>query len=177
MDSAVPDVAIDVLRSDASHLSVTVENRGSLPTGEIRVLVPSATRTLKNLAPGASKTLELPLSGEVDAVTVALVGPGAQRGIRIPIPDDRVHVEPPALDLQKSRGFRGTQIRVEASSGEGLQEGWLKVNGEKRIYTRWDGVASGVLQASIDDDDDQIQAMFETVSGVAVTDSRFIRAD
>lgn len=177
MASAVPDVAIELTLVDAEHLTVTVENLGSQPTGEIRVLVPSVTRTLENLEPGARESRDVPLSGEIESVTIALVGPGAQRGIRIPIPDDRIRVHPPALELQWTRGFRGEQIRIAASSEEGLLEGWLKVDGEKRSYSRWNGLDSGVLQASLDDDDEQIQAMFETISGVAVIDSRFIRAD
>lgn len=177
--SRIPEVQIEVERLDADTVRVRVENRGDNHTGEVRVIASSASATLEDLAPGAGESAELALSGAADTVTVALVGPGAQRGIQIPIPEESapVRVLPPSLALEQAHGLRGSEIRLQASSREGLRHGWIKVDGEKKSYSRWDGSGMGELQASLDSGDASVQAMVETLSGISVLDSRLVTED
>ena len=175
--SEIPNLEIDVVRADEETLKLEVHNRGALPSGQLRILVPSASRSFENLEPGESLEAELPLAGDVDSVIVAVIGSGVQRGIEIPVPaqaGERISVLPPGLLLQKQRGFRGSQVRVAASASEGLRQGWIKIDGEKKSYVSWEGTDIGELQASLDEGSGRVQAMIETTSGVSVVDSRFL---
>jgi C-terminal peptidase prc len=175
--SEIPNLEIEVLRADAETLELEVRNRGAHPAGQLRILVPSASRSFENLAPGESLRAELPLAGEVDRVVVAVIGSGVQRGIEIPVPalaGERITVSPPGLLLQKQRGFRGSHVRVAASASEGLRQGWIKIDGEKKSYVSWHGTGIGELTASLHEGSGSVQAMVETTSGVSVVDSRFL---
>ena len=83
-------------------------------------------------------------------------------------------MSPPGVLLQKERGLRGSHVHVAASAAEGLRQGWIKIDGEKKIYVSWEGKDIGELEASFDEGSGRVQAMVETTSGVSITDSRFL---
>jgi hypothetical protein len=138
----------------------------------------SALRTIDSLAPGESQSVVLPIAGEGKQVVIALVGAGAQRAFEIPIPEQRASVVPPRTSLARAGGLRGPSVRLDAAADPGLRQGWLKVDGAKRAFERWDGRAAAALAAPLEHDGyAQVQSKVEGQDGVAVLDSRLFIAE
>ncbi len=174
-----PELAIDVTRRDAEHATVEVENRGRAPAGELRVILQTTSRAIENLAPGEKKSVELPIAGEGNQVIVAMSGSGAQRVYEIPLPADHTRVEPPDVRFERApTGIGGSNVVLSAASAGGLRLGWLRLDQNKRGFSRWDGAASGVLQAPLEGDGYvTVQSKVEAADGVAVLDTRLLIAD
>ncbi len=176
--SPEPELSIDVSRAEASTLRVRVENHGAAKSGAVRVVLETALRTIESLEPGASGSVDLPIAGEGKQVVVALVGAGAQRAVEIPIPAEHTSVVPPRVSFARGNGLRGPSVRVDATSNPGLRQGWLKVDGAKLAFQRWDGRGSAELDAPLESDGyAEVQSKVEGQDGVAVTDSRLFIAE
>ncbi len=174
-----PVLGIDVVRRDAENVTVEVENRGAAPTGEVRVILQTSSRAIESLAPGQRKSVELPIAGDGNQVVVALVGSGAQRAYEIPLPAERTHVEPPSVSFARTpNGIGGSAVVLSAESAHGLRLGWLRLDEHKREFSRWDGAATGALQAPLEGDGYvTVQSKIEDADGVAVLDTRLLIAD
>ncbi len=174
----VPEIAMEILRLDEEHIKVTIHNRGPFDAGRLRIDVPGATRTIESLDPGTTVTRELRLSGATEHVAVTLLGPWAQRRIEIPIPEERVWVVPPEVVLERTGRLRRSTLRVHATSPEGLSQGWVSFDGQKQIFVRWDGQQKAELKSRLAHDrPHNVVSRVESLSGVAVVDSRFLTAN
>jgi hypothetical protein len=173
-----PRLQIEVVRSAPQALSVTLTNSGCCGTGAIRVAVPGALRSLENLLPRESKTVELPLTGKARMVNVLVAGIGASQRIDVPVPETRVLVVPPEVHLSQQTVLGKHQLRVTASAPEGLREGWIATSHDamqfpqKELYVAWGGDAEGQMWADLVTGDNSVTTKVETVSGVAVLDVR-----
>jgi hypothetical protein len=107
---------------------------------------------------------------------VIISGAGVQRRIEVPLPEDRVVVVPPELELQRASWLGRSRLEVHAQASEGLREGWLALDGQKEVYVAWDGRPAGLLRAELEGRGEtaNLTTKIETVSGVAVIDSRLI---
>jgi carboxyl-terminal processing protease len=174
----VPDVEIEVVRTSEEDVAVTLRNRGERGSGSMRVDVPGATGTIETLEPGGEETFELPLAGQVDRVTVTLLGPRAQRRIEIPLPEEHVVVAPPDVRIERSRAVGRTRLRIHADAAEGLRQGWIVVDGEKRTYVAWNGAeTNGVLELPLPEGDHAVRSKIETGSGISMIDARLFTAE
>ena len=177
VESQDPSIEIEVARLGEDELRVVLRNRGQHAIGTVRVAVPGATRTVEALAVDAREEVTLPLSARVDKVSVTLLGPWAQRRITVPIPETLATVVPPAVWLDRG-GFPGRpQIRLHASSPEGLRRGWIRLDGQKRAYVAWGGEVDGTLRTPLSDDAKNVTTKVETLSGVSIIDLRRIKED
>jgi carboxyl-terminal processing protease len=167
---------IEIARMGNNRVEVTLHNRGCCDPGAIRVAVPGAVRSFEKLPSGSSETAELPLTGGAELVTVIISGAGVQRRIEVPLPEDRVVVVPPELELQRASWLGRSRLEVHAQASEGLREGWLALDGQKEVYVAWDGRPAGLLRAELEGRGEtaNLTTKIETVSGVAVIDSRLI---
>ena len=172
-----PQLEIEVVRLSDERVSITLQNRGCCHPGQVTVAVRGAVRAFETLLPDEPTTVELPLSGSVEAVTVLLSGAGVRRRIEIPIPDESVRVIPPALELEQAFSLGRSRVEARAESPEGLQEGWLEVDGQKEMYLAWDGSPAGLLSADLGEGEQDVMTKIETISGVSVIDVRQLRAD
>jgi carboxyl-terminal processing protease len=173
----IPEIEISVERSAVDRVEVTLQNRGEFGLSGIHIAVPGAASTIEELAPDATTKKELPLSGEVESVAVTLRGPGVRRQVEVPIPEKHVEVVPPAVVLERV-GFPGRpKLRVRATSSEGLEVGWIFLDGQKEVYAEWGGQRKGQLQTQLKDGDHHVTARIETLSGVAVTETWHLTAN
>ena len=172
-----PELEIEVVRLAEDRAQVTLSNRGCCDPGFVRVLVPGALRTIEGLLPGEPQSVELPLTGKVEVISVLLSGAGMQRRIEIPLPAERVTVVPPAVELERASWLGRPQVRVRAQASGGLREGWLALDGQKALYVAWHGSADGFLSADLSGGDQNLTTKVETLNGVSVIDSRMVTAD
>ena len=177
VEHRAPRLEIVVVRADEATVSVTVRNRGCCDPGKIRVAIPGTSLELEPLAPGEEQTLDLPIAGEVRFVAVLLSGAGVQRRIEVPLPDERISVVPPQLQLERTNLLGQARVQVHAHADEGLRDGWLALDGQKEIYVAWDGSREGLLHADLEDGDHSLTTKIKTLSGVAVIDTRRLTAD
>jgi carboxyl-terminal processing protease len=175
-----PQLVIEVVRVGAEKLEVSISNRGCCGTGAIRIGLPGALRTLENVAPQGTEKVELPLTGKTRFVNVLVAGTGASQRIDIPVPDTRVAVTPPELRLSNRTILGRQEVRVTASSPEGLREGWIALRRQtmqvpqKELYVAWKGDEEGSLSTEIGSGENSITTKIETVSGVSLLDVRTI---
>jgi hypothetical protein len=159
------------------RVEVTLQNLGEFGLSGIHIAVSGAASTIEELAPDATTKKELPLSGKVESVTVTFRGPGVRRQVEVPIPEEHVEVVPPAIVLERV-GFPGRpKLRVRATSSEGLEVGWIFLDGQKEVYAEWEGQRKGQLQTQLKDGDHHVTARIETLSGVAVTETWHLTAN
>jgi hypothetical protein len=175
---------------------VSLTNLGCCAAGTVLVAVPGTSRPVPDLLPGKTATVELPLSGDVESISVLLAGAGVSQRIEVPIPAQSVSVRPPELRMTRTALFGRRQLRVDMASGEGLQEGWLALDGQKETYVAWAGATDGTLRADLgrirtrsgaqqpaqtgpdlSAGDISVQTKVETVSGVSVLDVRTLIAE
>ena len=63
--------------------------------------MPGATRSLDELAAGATQTLDLPLPAQPKTIVVAQSGPSAQRRVDVPIPEKSATYSIPEVVLDE----------------------------------------------------------------------------
>jgi carboxyl-terminal processing protease len=177
LDNSAPVVQIAVTRVDRENLSLTLRNDGCCSIGEVRVALRGGTRSLEDVEPGATETVELPVSGDSDEVFVYLSGAGVSRRIAIPIPEEYIETTTPVLRVERVRRFGRQQVRIDAEADEGLSEGWIALDGQKEVYVAWGGKSSGTLRAELDEGKHVVTTKLEMPSGVAILDTRGITAD
>jgi carboxyl-terminal processing protease len=175
----VPDLELEVSRTE-EQVKVVLHNVGSTGAGQLRVDAGGAFEVVEELPAGAEETVELPLAGKVRNVTVALLGPLANRRFEIPLPDpgSKVTIVPPRVTVQR-QGFAGffDRVRIEATDAEGLREGWVSLDNEKKAYVNWEGDHSGSLSVALSHGEHTVLAKVKTTSGLAVYDRRVFTAD
>jgi carboxyl-terminal processing protease len=175
----LPYVEIEVGRVSETEITVKVTNRGPFTLETIRLDVPGATRAIETLDPGSDVERGLRLSGDVENVSVTLLGPWARRRIDIPVPEDQVSVVPPEVLLERTGLLGRSNIRVRAISPEGLDNGWIVLNGQKQTYAEWQGESKGQLQTSLGQEEGpfDVVAHVETLTGVVVTEALHFTAN
>ena len=151
------------------------------PEAQAQDVIPPSGQAVTDLggmlSPGEEQTLDLPIAGEVRFVAVLLSGAGVQRRIEVPLPDERISVVPPQLQLERTNLLGQARVQVHAHADEGLRDGWLALDGQKEIYVAWDGSREGLLHADLEDGDHSLTTKIKTLSGVAVIDTRRLTAD
>jgi hypothetical protein len=174
----IPSLEIEVVRKGEAAVDVTVRNRGETGAGEFRVDADGAFEVVEELAPGAEKTVELPLAGKVRNVAVTLLGPLADRRVEVPLPETKVTVVPPLVRLYRG-GLLGffERVKVEASAEDGLQDGWVALDNEKEGYVDWGGRSAGSLSVRLPHGEHAVRSKVETLSGLAVYDQRIFIKD
>jgi carboxyl-terminal processing protease len=177
LENSAPVVQITVTRIDPENLSLTLRNDGCCSIGEIRVALRGGTRSLEDLGPGATETVELPVSGDSEEVFVYLGGAGVSRQIAIPIPDQYIETTTPVLRVERVHRFGQQQVRIDAETDEGLSEGWIALDGQKEVYVAWGGRSSGTLRAELEEGEHVVTTKVKMPSGIAILDTRGITAD
>ncbi len=174
----IPELEIEVVRSTEDEtVHVTLRNRAETGAGKVRIDVSGAFRVIEELPAGAEETVELPLSGKAKNVSITMIGPLADRRLEIPLPESSVTIIPPRIRVRRV-GIPGfDRIRVQASDPEGLQEGWISLDGEKKSYADWEGKRSGSLTARLSHGEQAVVAKVETASGLSVYDRRVFTTD
>ena len=174
----IPDLEIEVVHSSEDEtVHVTLRNRAKTGAGKVRVEVSGAFRVLDELPAGAEETVELPLSGKAENVSVTMIGPLTDRRLEIPLPESSVTIIPPRVRVRRV-GIPGfDRIRVQASDPEGLQEGWISLDGEKKSYVDWEGKRSGSLSTRLSHGEQTVVAKVETASGLSIYDRRVFTTD
>lgn len=158
--------------SEDESIEVTLTNLDPRDSGDVRIDVPGAFRTLEGLKANASERFELPLSGEVKFVAITLVGPGVQRQIQIPLPETQITVRPPDLEVTTIRRFGSEEIQLIARAEDGLSEGWIRLDGEKERYERFGGARDASLKVALPAGSHKVSTRVETGDGVAIIDAR-----
>ena len=158
--------------SEDESIAVTVTNLDPRDSGSLRIDVPGAFRTLEGLEAHASESFELPLSGEVSFVAITLLGPGVWRQIQVPLPETRTTIRPPDLEVTTVRRFGGEEIQLIARAEDGLREGWIRLDGEKERYERFNGARAASLKIALPHGSHEVSAWVETGDGVAILDAR-----
>ncbi len=177
VEGRAPELAIVVERLEDERIRVTVTNLSERAIPDLRVSVPGDTRAIEELAGGEGQELTLQLTAEPDEVAIGLAGPWAQRRILVPIPEAMLRVELPAVQFKRA-GFPGRpQIRVDANASDGLREGWILLDGQKKAYVAWEGSKAGTLRAALAEGDHEVMTKVETLSGVAIIDVRRLTAN
>jgi len=144
-----PDLRIDVERTGPESVKVVLTNRGCCDTGPLLVSVPGTPRPLESLGAGESQTVDLPLTGDAENISVRVSGSGVIQRIDMPVPEQHLTVIPPALRMTRRTFLGRRQIRVETNSNEGLREGWIALDGQKQSYVAWGGASDGTLRAEL----------------------------
>jgi carboxyl-terminal processing protease len=164
------DLEIEVKRLSADEARVTLTNKSSHRASSLTVAVPGATRSLDKLEPGATESLDLPLPAQPKTIAIAQVGPWAQRRVDVPIPEGTARYTLPEVVLDE----RATDVALRAHSTQGLRDGWISLDGQKKALASFDGRADGELAVPIAAGAHDLVAKIETVDGVAVFDLRHI---
>jgi hypothetical protein len=82
------------------------------------------------------------------------------------------------VSFARANGLRGPSVRLDAAADPGLRQGWIKIDGAKLAFQRWDGRGSAALAVPIENDGyAQVQTKVEGQDGVAVLDSRLFIAE
>jgi carboxyl-terminal processing protease len=161
---------IDVERAGSDEATVRLTNKSNHPARALTLGVPGATRSLEVLEPGASKEFELPLSAKPKLISVAQLGPWAQRRVDLPIPEQSGHFVLPEVAIDE----RAADLEMHAAAPEGLQDGWIMVDGQKRAMSSFAGKSSAELSVPLAAGEHDIVAKVETSSGLSIYDLRHL---
>jgi C-terminal peptidase prc len=167
------DLEIDVKRVSADEARVTLTNKSSHRASSLTVAVPGATRSLDKLEAGATQALDLPLPAQPKTIAIAQIGPWAQRRVDVPIPETSAHYSLPEIVLDERPG----DVALRAHSTQGLRDGWIALDGQKKALGSFDGKSEGELDVPIAAGDHDLVAKVETADGVAIFDLRHITGD
>jgi len=164
------DLEIDVKRVSADEARVTLTNKSSHRASALTVAVPGATRSLDKLEPGATESLDLPLPAQPKTIAIAQLGPWAQRRVDVPIPEGTARFTLPEVVLDE----RASDVALHAHSTQGLRDGWISLDGQKKALGSFDGKSEGELDVPIASGEHELVAKIETVDGVAIFDLRHL---
>ncbi|HKC50617.1 MAG TPA: S41 family peptidase [Myxococcota bacterium] len=164
------DLEIEVKRLSADEARVTLTNKSSHPASSLTIAVPGATRSLDKLEPGATETLDLPLPAQPKTIAIAQLGPWAQRRVDVPIPEGTARYVLPEVVLDE----RATDVALRAHSPQGLRDGWIALDGQKRALGSFDGKSDAELSVPIAAGEHDLVAKVETADGVAIFDLRHL---
>jgi carboxyl-terminal processing protease len=167
------DLEIEVERVSVDEARVKLTNKSSHRANSLTVAVPGATRSLEQLEPGASQSLDLPLPAQPKAIAIAQIGPWAQRRVDVPIPETSARYTLPEVALDE----RAADVALHAKSAQGLRDGWIALDGQKKALGAFDGKDEGELDVPIAAGEHDLVAKVETADGVAIFDLRHLTRD
>jgi C-terminal peptidase prc len=162
------DLLIEVQRTSPDEAKVRLTNKSPHAASSLTVAVPGATRSLEKLEPGASQDFELPLPAQPKTITIAQIGPWAQRRVDVPIPQTTATYTLPEVVLDE----RASDVALHAHSAGGLRDGWIALDGQKKALAAFDGKDEGELDVPIAAGEHDLVAKVETSDGVAIFDLR-----
>jgi hypothetical protein len=153
---------------------VTLTNKSPHRANQLTVAVPGATRSLDELAAGATQTLDLPLPAQPKTIVVAQSGPWAQRRVDVPLPEKSATYTIPEVVLDE----RANEVAMTARTSEGgLRDGWIALDGQKKALAAFDGKSQAELDVPIAAGEHDLIGKIETDSGIAVIDARHLTRD
>jgi len=164
------ELEIEVQRLSADEARVRLTNKSPHRASSLTVAVPGATRSLEQLEPGATQDLDLPLPAHPKTISIAQIGPWAQRRVDVPIPEKDAHYLLPEVVLDE----RAADVELQARSSQGLRDGWIAVDGQKRALAGFDDKSEAHLDVPIASGEHDLVAKVETADGVAIFDLRHI---
>ncbi|HTO69732.1 MAG TPA: S41 family peptidase [Myxococcota bacterium] len=164
------DLEIEVQRISVDSARVKLTNKSAHKATQLTVAVPGATRSLDELAPGASQDLDLPLPAQPKTIAIAQLGPWAQRRVDVPIPAEHATYTLPEVVLDE----RTADIALHARAGNGLRDGWIALDGQKKALTSFDGKNEGEIDVPVASGEHDLVAKIETSDGVAIFDLRHL---
>jgi carboxyl-terminal processing protease len=164
------ELEIEVQRLSPDEARVRLTNRSAHRASSLTVAVPGATRSLEQLEPGATQDLDLPLPAQPKTIAIAQLGPWAQRRVDVPIPEKHARYVLPEVVLDE----RSNEVALRARSTQGLRDGWIAVDGQKRALAGFDDEKEAELDVPIASGDHDLVAKVETADGVAIFDLRHI---
>ncbi|HXX49395.1 MAG TPA: S41 family peptidase [Myxococcota bacterium] len=170
VQSKPADLDIEVERTSADSARVRLTNKSPHKATSLTIAVPGATRSLDALEPGASQDFELPLPAQPKTIGIAQIGPWAQRRVDVPIPAERASYTLPEVVLDE----RPADVALKARSGNGLRDGWIALDGQKRALVSFDGKSEGELDVPLTAGEHDLVAKVETADGVAIFDLRHL---
>jgi carboxyl-terminal processing protease len=170
VQSKPADLEIEVKRLSPDEARVTLTNKSSHRASALTVAVPGATRSLDKLEPGATESLDLPLPAQPKTIAIAQLGPWAQRRVDVPIPQGTARFTLPEVVLDE----RASDVALHAHSTQGLRDGWISLDGQKKALGSFDGKSEGELDVPIASGEHELVAKIETVDGVAIFDLRHL---
>jgi len=152
---------------------VRLTNKSAHKASSLTIAVPGATRSLEQLEAGASQDLELPLPAQPKTISIAQIGPWAQRRVDVPIPQASARYTLPEVVLDE----RAADVALHARSGGGLRDGWIAIDGQKRALASFDGKDEGELDVPVASGEHDFVAKVEASDGVSVFDLRHLTRD
>jgi hypothetical protein len=147
---------------------VRITNKSPHTATSLTVAVPGATRSLEKLEPGASQYFDLPLPAQPKTITIAQVGPWAQRRVDVPIPASHAQYSVPEVVLDE----RASDVALRAHSAGGLRDGWIALDGQKKALSGFEGKPEGELDVPVAAGEHDLVTKVETSDGVAIFDLR-----
>ena len=164
------DLDIEVERTSVDSARVRLTNKSAHKATSLTIAVPGATRSLDALEPGATQDFELPLPAQPKTIAIAQIGPWAQRRVDVPIPAERASYTLPEVVLDE----RPADVALRARSSNGLRDGWIALDGQKRALQSFDGKDEGELDVPVASGEHDLVAKVETADGVAIFDLRHL---
>ena len=168
------ELEIGVERVSPDLARVTLTNKSPHRANQLTVAVPGATRSLEELAAGATQTLDLPLPAQPKTIVVAQSGPWAQRRVDVPLPEKSATYTIPEVVLDE----RANEVAMTARTSQGgLRDGWIALDGQKKALASFDGKGQAELDVPIAAGEHDLIGKVETDSGIAVIDARHLTRD
>jgi carboxyl-terminal processing protease len=171
--AAPPELELELERISPDEVKVVLRNKSAHAARSLTVAVPGATRSLDSLEPGASQEYVLPLAAAPKSVIVAQLGPWAQRRIEVPIPETRTTYDPPQVVIEE----HASDVGLRARAAEGLQHGWIAVDGQKRTFSSFRGSSEGALDVPLGSGQHDVASKVVTTTGVSIVDLRRLTRD
>ena len=168
------ELEIGVERVSTDLARVTLTNKSSHRANDLTVAVPGATRSLDELAAGATQTLDLPLPAQPKTIVVAQTGPWAQRRVDVPLPEKSARYTLPEVVLDERKDAVALTAR---SSDGGLRDGWIALDGQKKALASFDGKSQAELDVPLTAGDHDLIGKIETDQGIAIIDARHLTRD
>ncbi len=163
-----PELAVEVERTSATDVRLTLLNNGPHAARSITVGVPGATRSFESLPPGAREEVTLPLSAKPKTIVIAQLGPWAQRRIEVPIPEARMSYTPPDVTIDE----HAENVGVRARTDVGLRDGWISIDGQKQKFVDFAGAREASIEVPLGGGEHDVISKIETSDGVSVIDVR-----
>jgi carboxyl-terminal processing protease len=167
------DLEIEVTRVSPDEARVTLTNKSPHRASTLTVAVPGATRSLEKLEPGATETLDLALPAQPKTIAIAQLGPWAQRRVDVPIPETTARYSLPVVVLDE----QSKDVALHAHSPQGLRDGWISLDGQKKALAAFDGKSDGELDVPIAAGEHDLVGKVESADGVEVFDLRHLTRD
>ena len=168
------EIEIAVERVSPDLARVTLTNKSPHRANQLTVAVPGATRSLDELAAGATQTLDLPLPAQPKTIVVAQSGPWAQRRVDVPLPEkSAIYIDPRGRPRRARERSGDDRAHQPGRPARRLDRPRRPEEGARRVRRQEPGRARRPIAAGEHD----LIGKIETDSGIAVIDARHLTRD